>query len=808
MTVAHTLSSFASYGVITMKIFYSLIFLLISAPVLWSQEVLQWKTIANSLESPWEITWGPDGWLWYTQRDGTIGKVHPDTQERVTIATIEDVATFREVGLLGMAVIGKSFTRVYLFYASKQHQDFRVVRYRYDGQSLLDRTDILTGIPLGSADKGNLAFIGGRLKVVGDKLFVTTGEMVVGPSKAQDHRSMAGKILRMNLDGTVPEDNPWANAPHPSNLIWATGNFRPQGLTWFSDSLIYMSDRGGSIDSEVNILEKGGNYGASRVFGNCDVQELEFCADSNVIEPIYSWLPILPQALDVASIAYYNSEAIPFLKNSLILTSFVEGDVRQLKLSEDGRTVEKETVLFKNNWGQLRDVCVSPSGRVFIATNNYEGEGVPRPGDDRIIELYIPPPTISAPILEDSLLCDEDTISVQFTIDGEFQPENEFWLELSDVDGNFDNGYTLGSIGNDKREFRQFLRVFPPGEDPNKLTYRFRITSTRPRVVSDTSWNVAVLKSVVVDAEPRFSKICGGGDSLVITAEVSYRSTDNISFNWSTGDTTSSIVVRKPGVYHVVATDANGCSWVDARSMISQATVPEVVINADRLSMCEGDSLELSANGFGGIEYRWSTGEQGQSIVVKEGGGYWVEAISEDGCETRSEEVLVSVVPNPTKPEITRQGSMLLSSEADFYQWYKGEEPIPGATGRQYDVMTSGVYWVRVRNATGCESSSDPISMQVSSVDKEAATTHGLTIHPHPVNDRLTVTFGEVLNGSFLITLSDLQGSEKLRVEKAIHGEQQLSLSLDGFAPGSYLLRVQSVEASAGQDWQRTFIKR
>src|SRR5205085_11356996 len=132
---------------------------------------------------------------------------------------------------------------------------------------------------------------GSRLLITPDrKLLVSTGDAARG-TLSQDHRSPNGKILRMNLDGSVPPDNPWASAPYPANYFWTTGHRNPQGLVLAANGLLYSSEHGPSNDDEVNIIERGRNYGWPNVQGYCndstelqiDTNERKFCADSNVI---------------------------------------------------------------------------------------------------------------------------------------------------------------------------------------------------------------------------------------------------------------------------------------------------------------------------------------------------------------------------------------------------------------------------------------------------------------------------------------------------------------------------------------------
>ncbi len=109
---------------------------------------------------------------------------------------------------------------------------------------------LLDNIPSGTYHHG------GRLKIGSDgKLYVTTGD-ASAPDIAQDLDSLGGKILRMNLDGSIPNDN-----PYPNSYVYSYGHRNPQGITWSSDGTLYSSEHGSRANDEVNLIEAGQNYG-------------------------------------------------------------------------------------------------------------------------------------------------------------------------------------------------------------------------------------------------------------------------------------------------------------------------------------------------------------------------------------------------------------------------------------------------------------------------------------------------------------------------------------------------------------------
>lgn len=332
--------------------------------------------IATGLDTPWEILWGPDDMIWMTEREGKVSRINPVTRERQVLLEI-DVTEDGESGLLGMAIHPDfdSNPYVYLVYNYSQSGDIkeRLVRYTMQGNQLLNEEILINNIT------GNNYHIGSRLIFAPDgKLLMTTGDAGDMPL-SQNPFSLNGKVLRINADGSIPEDN-----PTPGSYVWAIGLRNSQGLDISEAGIIYSSEHGPDSDDEINIFEEGRNYGWPDVKGMCDSPaEMEFCQENNVREPIMVYTPTLA----LAGIAWYGHETIPEWNNSLIVTSLKAGKLLVLHLDEQGMSVTESTTVYDNELGRLRDVCISPNGSVFISTSNRDGRGSPKPGDDKIIEI-------------------------------------------------------------------------------------------------------------------------------------------------------------------------------------------------------------------------------------------------------------------------------------------------------------------------------------------------------------------------------------------------------------------------------------
>jgi glucose/arabinose dehydrogenase len=296
-----------------------------------------------------------------TERGGTISRLDPKTGKKNFSFKIDEVESRNEGGLLGMA-LHPDFDNngllyvVYNYKKNGKHLE-KLVRFHFSNNTLSEPFVLIDGI-VGSTNHN-----GSRLWITNDahpKIFMTTGDSF-NESLAQPTNTLNGKILRVNLDGSIPADNPF-----PNNPIWSYGHRNPQGLVKVNN-ILYESEHGPDIEDEVNIIEKGRNYGWPDVKGPCDGDEISFCNEHNVKEPIWS---TGNQTYATSGLDYYKHDLIPEWKNSLLLMTLKYSSIIQLKLSDDGRSVTSAKTYFQNEWGRLRDLCISPDGKVYVCTSN------------------------------------------------------------------------------------------------------------------------------------------------------------------------------------------------------------------------------------------------------------------------------------------------------------------------------------------------------------------------------------------------------------------------------------------------------
>lgn len=337
-------------------------------PATGSTAELTDKVLTDKLTFPWEVLWGPDNKLWITERGGKISHVDPETGDVTLIKALSDVVSQGEGGLLGMVLHPDFATNPEVFVAYNYNKGGsytkKVVKFTYSGGTLINPLVLLDDIPAANIHNGT------RLAISPDKkLFITSGDAATS-SRAQDRNNPAGKIQRINLDGSIPADN-----PTPGSALWSYGHRNPQGLVFVGDRL-YSSEHGNATDDEINIIQKGRNFGWPNVEGFCNTnEEKAFCTANNVAEPIMAWTPTIAPS----GMAYYNNDAIPQWKGSLLLAVLKDSELLQLKLNAAGTGVDEVNTFYKSKYGRMRDVAISPAGKVYIVTSNG--------GGDRLIEV-------------------------------------------------------------------------------------------------------------------------------------------------------------------------------------------------------------------------------------------------------------------------------------------------------------------------------------------------------------------------------------------------------------------------------------
>lgn len=316
---------------------------------------LRAQVVASGLTSPWGLAFLPDRSALVSERDTRLIKRVTPAGRVTTVGRVGAAVPEGEGGLLGIAVPpGPSPRWVYAYYTAAG--DNRVSRFAWDGRRLGREQVLLRGIPKAAIHNG------GRIAFGPDgMLYIATGD-AAEPELAQDRRSLAGKVLRMSPDGSVPTDNPF-----PGSLVWTLGHRNVQGLAFGADGRVYASEFGQRDVDEINLLRPGANYGWPVHEGAAD--------DTRYVNPIASWSP--------TSIASPSGMAIS--EGSAYVASLRGQRLWRIPLRADGAGAPRRVSL--GDLGRLRTIQTAPDGSMWLITSNTDGRGDPRAGDDRVLRL-------------------------------------------------------------------------------------------------------------------------------------------------------------------------------------------------------------------------------------------------------------------------------------------------------------------------------------------------------------------------------------------------------------------------------------
>jgi glucose/arabinose dehydrogenase len=341
-------------------------------PVFTTQDGVRFRVevVVSDLEIPWEMVFAPDGRLFVTERPGRVRIIDLTGRTSQLALTLDDVFAEGEGGLLGLA-LDPSFASnrlVYLYYSARTQTDRavnRVVRYRESGNRLAERVVLLDDIP------ANTIHDGGRIRFGPDGLlYVTTGDAAT-EQLAQDIASLAGKILRINPDGTTPRGNPF------SSPVFSYGHRNPQGLDWHpATGDLWESEHGNTGNDEINALDIGVNYGWPRIEGNQTLAGLR--------EPIVFFNP----SVAPSGASFYRGQRFTQFANNLFVGTLRGTHLLRLRLdAATPRRIVAQERLLEGQFGRIRDVVSGPDGYLYFCTNNRDGRGNPVSGDDRIARL-------------------------------------------------------------------------------------------------------------------------------------------------------------------------------------------------------------------------------------------------------------------------------------------------------------------------------------------------------------------------------------------------------------------------------------
>lgn len=319
------------------------------------------QIVATNLQKPWDMSFS-DNKIFFTEKVGKIRVIDNGTLVNESVADLR-VADITDAGLLGITLHpdfeNNHFIYVYYTYQEGNNLWNKVLRITESNDKMVDSKVILDKIPGAEFDDGGVIKFGPD-----KKLYIGTGD-ATDQNSTQDLKSLAGKILRLNDDGSIPQDNPFPNSP-----VYSYGHRNPQGLAWDDKGNLYETEQGPTRNDEINLIKPGQNYGWPN-------QE---CSGSQQYQTA---LVCYNVSIGPAGITYYSTGKLD-IKNSLILSTLLGHSLYQLPV-QNGTILEQKIIL--DGVGRIRDVGEGPDGYLYILTSNTDGMGFPDQNDDKLLRI-------------------------------------------------------------------------------------------------------------------------------------------------------------------------------------------------------------------------------------------------------------------------------------------------------------------------------------------------------------------------------------------------------------------------------------
>jgi aldose sugar dehydrogenase len=357
------------------------------------------EPVKTGLNTPWSINFAPDGSLYFTSRDSSVVTVRRLNLSTGVVSTFQASSAVRdegEGGVLGMELSPDfaSSQKVYICYSyskngvvTDQNRRNRLSSFIILGGALTDETilfDNMLGwsnhngcrVVLGSDNKlyfsmGDAADYNADADGSGDPAGDGTGN---GANKAQVLNSLSGKIFRINIDGSIPSDNPFfATQNGQAKAIWSYGHRNPQGLAFRPNSgELWSTEHGPSNNDELNLIEQGKNYGWATCTG-----VVATCGALIDYKPaVAQFEPNGSSTIAISDMVFYNANTFPEWKGNLFFVALKTG--RLYRLTLNGSSLQNTEILIDNQYGRLRDVTVGTDGNIYFATDQSTNSSIYR----------------------------------------------------------------------------------------------------------------------------------------------------------------------------------------------------------------------------------------------------------------------------------------------------------------------------------------------------------------------------------------------------------------------------------------------
>lgn len=320
------------------------------------------QILATNLEKPWALDIVDDR-IFITEKIGKIRVIESDVLLEEPLATLR-VADIFDGGLLGISIhpdfANNNFLYVYYTYVENDQLWNKVLRITESENKLVDAITIVDQIP------GSKFSNGGVIKFGPDKkLYVGTGAGSDSSHDAQDLESLAGKILRLNDDGSIPNDNPFSNS-----AVFSYGHSNPRGMAWDAYGTLYVTETGPTKNDEINLVMAGKNYGWP---------DQQCSGDEKFVDSIICYDP----AIEPGGILFYSGDRLE-IQSDMIMASMKPENLDRLKFSGEDLEYQKSIL---SGLGRIRDIAQGPDGYLYIITSNTDGKAFPDSSDDKLVRI-------------------------------------------------------------------------------------------------------------------------------------------------------------------------------------------------------------------------------------------------------------------------------------------------------------------------------------------------------------------------------------------------------------------------------------
>lgn len=332
------------------------------------------KAFATDLHHPWSMAFLPDGQMLVTELSGTIRTVGPGGNISEPLTGVPEVV-FASQGGLSDIILDPNFSsnsKLYISYSAHDpEQNDAITLFVSSATLTFSGLEDVTTIFTAKAPRKIAVHLGAKLAFLpDDTLIIASGDAFDYREQAQFLDNHYGKLIRINADGTIPEDNPFVGTEGALADIWSYGHRNMQGLAVLGDGTVFSHEHGPRGGDEFNLIEPGKNYGWPVICYCLDYSFAvitPFTEAEGMEQPLKYWRPsIAPSGL-----AYYDGDKFPQWRSSFFVTGLVPGDVR--RLSEGSNGLDEE-ILFAELGTRIRNIYQTPDGHLMILTDGPDGQ--------------------------------------------------------------------------------------------------------------------------------------------------------------------------------------------------------------------------------------------------------------------------------------------------------------------------------------------------------------------------------------------------------------------------------------------------